>query len=275
MPTHANIPTARTNERRALIDLLHSQLEQDPRVRAAWLSGSISRGDDDWLSDIDIHVIATDESIENIVETRHSFVATAITPVLTMDMLKNAAPNGAYLLVHYPGEFGPQHVDWYWLPESGASRPGDGYMLFDRAALPGMDGEEWAKSVHQTENRPAINSTDPIDLVNHHFEFFWAMALIVSKYIVRGDHETVEYMLNMIVRTLGQIGEQLTISVPEIEPFKFDAESNRRLQFDSLRSVSKMATSIESDAVANGATIPSGAIELVEAFFDACELAAE
>jgi hypothetical protein len=30
-----------------------------------------------------------------------------------MDMMKNAPPDGACLLVHYTGESGPQHVDWF------------------------------------------------------------------------------------------------------------------------------------------------------------------
>ena len=28
-------------------------------------------------------------------------------------MMKNTPSDGAYLLVHYTGEFGPQHVDWF------------------------------------------------------------------------------------------------------------------------------------------------------------------
>ena len=77
------------------------------------MGGSITHGDDDWLSDIDLYIVKTDDSITETVSQRHAFAAMATTLVLSMDMMKNAPPNGAYLLVHYTGEFGPQHVDWF------------------------------------------------------------------------------------------------------------------------------------------------------------------
>ena len=74
----------------------------------------IANGDDDWVSDIDLYIVMTDDSIAKTVSQRHAFAAMATTPALSMDMMKNAPPDGAYLLVHYTGEFGPQHVDWFY-----------------------------------------------------------------------------------------------------------------------------------------------------------------
>jgi hypothetical protein len=54
------------------------------------------------------------------------------------------------------------------------------------------DGKVWEKEMNQTVSRPAIDSTDPVDLLNHDVKFFWAMSLIVAKYIVRGDDETLD-----------------------------------------------------------------------------------
>ncbi len=77
------------------------------------MGGSITHGDDDWLSDIDLYIVMTDDSITETVSRRHAFAAMATTLVLSMDMMKNAPPDGACLLVHYTGESGPQHVDWF------------------------------------------------------------------------------------------------------------------------------------------------------------------
>jgi hypothetical protein len=144
-------------------------------------------------------------------------------------------------------------------------------LLFDDANLPVIDGAEWAKIMHQTGGGAAIESTDSIDLANNNIEFFWAMALIVAKYIFRGEHETVEYLINMIARTLKHIGDQLEIDVPEIEPIKFDGETSREFQFESLRTVATLPKSMESSAASKGTVIPSAVIKQIEAFIEACE----
>jgi len=84
-----DIPNIRTKERNELVQNLSAHLEQDQRVRAAWLAGSIARGDDDWLSDIDIYVAVADESIEEVVQGRHEFGAQIVTPSLSMDQMRN------------------------------------------------------------------------------------------------------------------------------------------------------------------------------------------
>lgn len=271
MKPHLEIPAIRTAERRRLISQLQSQLENDVRVRTAWLSGSIARGDDDWLSDIDLHVVVTDESIAGIIDNRHSFAAVDAKPTLSMDMMKNAAPNGAYLLVHYSGEFGPQHVDWYWVPESGSNRPNDGYLLFDRADIPVVDGLAWANSVNQTDNRPAIDSREPIDLANHKLEFFWAMTLIVSKYIVREDRATVSHMLGLIARTLDEIRGFLDMALDstaaDIDTTGFDTS---RL-FQALDSITQDAITLHDQVAGRGVSIAPEAITQVTEFINACK----
>jgi len=56
-------------------------------------------------------MVMTDDSIAETVAQRHAFAAMAITPALSMDMMKNAPPEGAYLLVRYADKFDPLHVD--------------------------------------------------------------------------------------------------------------------------------------------------------------------
>jgi hypothetical protein len=239
-------------------------------VRAAWLSGSIARGDDDWLSDIDLHVAITDESIEEVVQYRHDFAAGVMPPTLSMDQMRNAPPQGGYLLVHYPGEYGPQHVDWFWQPESLAHLPGNGRLLFDKAGLPVIDGKVWEKEMHQTEIRPPIDSTDRVDLATHNLQFFWAMGLIVAKYIVRGDDETVGHMTGMIERTLDGVVESLGIT-ERLSGDSGNSATGQLAQFQALRSASDRAKSLHTDLGNLWVAVPHAGITHVERFFDACE----
>lgn len=263
-----HIPSVRTKERNDLIQKLTAHLQQDERVRAAWLAGSIARGDDDWLSDIDLYVAVTDESIEEVVRDRHDFAAQLLTPTLSMDQLRNAPPRGGYLLVHYPGEYGPQHVDWFWQPESLARCPDNGRLLFDKLGLPVIDGKVWEQEMHQTGSRPAIDSTDPIDLITHDLEFFWAMSLIVAKYIARGDDETVGHMVALIERTLGRVTDSLGVDGRTAATLE---TANQDAQFRALRAISVHAHSLHGSLRDRGIVIPSEAITQVELFFDACE----
>jgi hypothetical protein len=145
-------------------------------------------------------------------------------------------------------------------------------LLFDDANLSVIDAAEWAKIMHQTGGGTAIESTDSIDLANNNIEFSRTMSLIVAKYIFQGEHETVECMINMIGRTLKQIGDQLEIDVPEIEPIKFDGETSLKFQFESLRTVTTLAKSMESSAASKVTVIPSAVIKQIEAFIEACEV---
>ena len=133
----------RERERNLLLDRITKILERDQRVIAAWLSGSLSRGDGDGLSDIDLHIVVTDESIRDFIENRRAYAGLSTQPVLFLEAMQNAPPGGAYLLALYPGEIGPQHVDWFWQPHSNSQRPDDVDPIFDRVGLPVTSGEQW------------------------------------------------------------------------------------------------------------------------------------
>jgi hypothetical protein len=89
MSSTTNIEIVRTKEHKDLIEALRAQRDADDRVQATWLEGSIAL------------MVMTDDSIAETVAQRHAFAAMAITPALSMDMMKNAPPEGAYLLVRY------------------------------------------------------------------------------------------------------------------------------------------------------------------------------
>ena len=65
----------RRAEREALLARITESLEADGRIAAAWLFGSMGRGETDDLSDLDLRVVAYDEHIESICASRQVYTA--------------------------------------------------------------------------------------------------------------------------------------------------------------------------------------------------------
>jgi predicted nucleotidyltransferase len=183
----------RREERAALLQRAIEVLTDDGRVVAAWLFGSLGRGDADDLSDIDLWVVVSDEHIDAIRAARRDYIHSLSKPLLIEEAPQNAPPGGAYLLVLYGGEAGPHQVDWYWQPQSSARIPQDTRLLFDRAGLqpavppPTMTYEAKAKAV------------------TGKCAFFWAMVNITAKKIARGESWSVLRALDILKYTSDEV----------------------------------------------------------------------
>src|SRR5262245_48960355 len=88
-------------ERGVLLEQAVAALESDSRVVAAWLIGSLGRGDSDELSDLDLWVVVEDVHIGEVVAGRRECVARVAKPVLVEEAPQNGPPGGGYLLVLY------------------------------------------------------------------------------------------------------------------------------------------------------------------------------
>ncbi|PIW36379.1 MAG: hypothetical protein COW24_05640 [Candidatus Kerfeldbacteria bacterium CG15_BIG_FIL_POST_REV_8_21_14_020_45_12] len=62
-----------TRIHKPILDRISEALENDPRVVAAWLEGSIARGEDDDFSDIDLWISVKDRGFRPFVEEREEF----------------------------------------------------------------------------------------------------------------------------------------------------------------------------------------------------------
>lgn len=262
----------RIRERSELLDRIVAGLRDDRHVRAVWLSGSVSRGDDDALSDLDLSVVVSDESIGEFVASRKAHAAKPAPPALLMDNLANAPVGGAFLLALYAGEAGPQQVDWSWQPESGAGIPDDGKVLFNVAGLPLIPGDDWRRQVHRPPGPPLEASASIGDQLTHKIEFFWAMSVIVAKYIARRDGETVARMTRLIARTLSQAAQMSNTSVVplaygETLPASL-ASAGGGEQFEVLEGLVRDAGELGDWLVERGAILPSEAVTLIHRFFE-------
>ncbi|HYP39701.1 MAG TPA: nucleotidyltransferase domain-containing protein [Chloroflexia bacterium] len=183
----------RREERAALLQRAIEVLTDDARVVAAWLFGSLGRGDADDLSDIDLWVVVSDEHIDAIRATRREYARSLGEPILIDEAPQNAPPGGAYLLALYGGVAGPHQVDWYWQPQSSARVPQDTRVLFDRAGI-------------QSAEPPLAMTTEArAEAATGKCAFFWVMANITAKKIARREAWEVLRMLDMLKYTSDEV----------------------------------------------------------------------
>ncbi len=265
----------RWQERAELLRRIEEGLLEDFRVRAAWLTGSVARGEDDALSDLDIFIVVTDDAIADFVDNRRAYASGPARSILLMDNLANAPSSGAYLLALYECQAGPQHVDWFWQAESMARRPDDGKILFDRAELPVVPGVQWRDTVIRASGPPLGPNPSLSDLLTHKIAFFWAMSFVAAKYIARRNGGMVGRLLRLVSRTLTEASTLAPSSVTTTERYDVTVTgletASPAAQLQELRKLAGLAEVLGSQLASGGAGLPSEAVSRAYEFFDFAE----
>lgn len=166
-------------------------LKQDERVQAGWLFGSRGRGDADALSDIDLIVVAQDDSLREVIAERYDFAQQVGNPLFFLEAPRNAPPGGAYLMVCYDAPVAPHILDIYW--QSSEPVTGDKSqlrLLFEC----GGDGQRLPERKRAEE--PAAEGK-----LQHEIHYFWMMLLIVAKYVCRDPHAEEMHLLQYLPPT--------------------------------------------------------------------------
>jgi predicted nucleotidyltransferase len=170
--------------REALLKKIVTELANDERFLAAWLTGSFGRGDADEVSDLDIRLVVADAYSKSLcsrleqVSPRTAGERLALfrkfgEPALIHENNNNAPEGGTFTFVLYTGS--ALMVDWTLVPQTNAMRPFESVTLFDKA------------------NFPSSPPPEPEDLegsreaVAEQWAFFWMMAAVTAKYIIRKD----------------------------------------------------------------------------------------
>jgi len=167
--------------RDALLTRIVNALSMEPRVAAAWLTGSIGRGEHDAWSDLDLHVAVFDEQLTAFWADRQILYQRVGRPVLVQrEMPSNAQAGGHFQLVIFDG---PLEVDWNVGPLSLARRAPSHVWL---------DGSEDVPLAVA----PSLSDDGRRELCEERLVFLWAMAPIAVKYIARGQTS----------RAVGQVG---------------------------------------------------------------------
>jgi len=241
-------------ERDELLHRIQQVLNNDDRVRAAWLWGSVGRDEADELSDLDVWIVVADEYLDEVAAQRRTYVAQIGAPLVIVDAPQNAPINGAYLLAVYASDIGPHQVDWYWQAQSAACVPPDAHLLLERVTLPHSDTGPSFPGTQKPPQRSALEQ------ITHTIHFFWAMLPIVAKYIARSPTEKQIELLDLVQHPLTEVQTFLDISASVAQDEDIRSVSEPVQKLDLLRAyVTKMETMLPSTA-AHGVAIPEATI---------------
>ena len=161
-----------------------TSLSNDDRFAAAWLTGSISRDDADFVSDIDLSVVVSDQCSSSLCTRleqvsaatspeRFSFFSQFGKPALIHENNNNAPEGGTFTFVMYSDS--AIMVDWILIPQSKAKRSHNSKILFDRVGIP-VAHQPQPEGLEQRKHSVA-----------EQWAFFWMMTAVTTKYILRND----------------------------------------------------------------------------------------
>jgi predicted nucleotidyltransferase len=192
--------------REELLTGITGTLAMDERLVAGWLTGSYARGDTDALSDIDITIVAADPYSEQLCRRleqvssqtspeRYALFSQFGTPALIHENNNNAPDGGTFTFVLYAES--ALVVDWTLIPQSKAVRPLQSKRLFDKINIPVAPPPEPATL---EQSKKALSEM---------WAFFWMMAAVTIKYILRGDGVFAAHRIESLHGMIGEIERHL------------------------------------------------------------------
>jgi predicted nucleotidyltransferase len=186
------------------------RLGGDERVAAAWLFGSLARGDADELSDVDLFV-AFDGASADELDRVDVWLGELGQLSRWREDPYNAPDRGRYLEAVYPADPIPVVVDSYWQPVSASLLGADTQVLFDkvgvRRAAPGLATYALIPAVR--DGSPFAGLEVPAAGLHWRVGGFWSDLAIVAKHHARGwghaDDETAA-LWSVIAETAADVG---------------------------------------------------------------------
>ena len=190
--------------RDALLARIVAHLLADRRVAAAWLEGSFGRNEADRVSDLDLHLAIADPGSQSLCShpkprngyagaapERLALVSSFGRPAVIHENHPNAPAGGSFSFVLYSTS--AVMVDWVLTPLSLAARLPESLLLFEKTAIPVL-----AYELPLAEEQPLTD-------VSERMAFFWMMAAVSCKYIIRREDETVAWFFQVLQETLAEV----------------------------------------------------------------------
>lgn len=167
------------------LDEAAERLHGDDRVAAAWVSGSVGRGEADAWADIDLHLVACDEvdaselSDPKACDQFGDLVAWA-------DCRHNAPIGGAMCFARYIVEGELVLVDWHVWPQSWAKQTPRTFPLFQR------DGVELPATEHDGPDLIVQSERNPLPRWSREQYAVWQVCMvhIATAFPARGHDAT-------------------------------------------------------------------------------------
>jgi hypothetical protein len=130
-----------------------------------------------------------------------ALISTFGRPAVIHENHHNAPEGGSFSFVLYSTT--AVMVDWVLTPLSVAVRPPESLLLFEKTAVPVLSYEL------------PLAGEQPLNDVSERIAFFWMMAAVSCKYILRREDETVDWFFKVLQETLGEVG-RLVRPVPRL-----------------------------------------------------------
>jgi hypothetical protein len=246
---------------RLLYDI-STQLKGEDHVVAIWVTGSLGRGNGDAISDIDITVILTSEAAQLLCKRpfqqggrttpeRLELFSRFGHPAIIHENHNNAPPEGTFTFVQYDKT--ALIVDWTLAPQSQAVRPRDSRLLFDKIGIPIQLSAETLDTAERTR------------IASEKAAFFWMMACVIVKYIVREDTllfnswlDELHWLVNDVEALLS--GEEPTFDSKKRLPLALTAEEQK----EALRRVCHRMAALGPLIMEIGGYVPDEPLSAVE-----------
>jgi predicted nucleotidyltransferase len=251
---------AHAAERGQLVARASELLMADPQVSAAWLFGSLGRGDEDELSDIDLFVIVRDADHPAFVAERYALMAHLGEPLLILEAPQNWPPGGVYNMALYAATEGPLQVDWYWVRQSVGAIPSETRLLFDRANLPRLT------TPTQFDYAP-VPDRPPEEIATQDVNLFWVMLLIAAKYLARLPNEQVIPPPVDALRRTAEFAGVARDGLPTIEPTPTDPLA----RLAALRTLAQQMEEMMPAVIAHGGRVPIQIVPAAQRYLDLIE----
>lgn len=178
-------------ERSSMVTAITKALFGDERITAAWLTGSLARGDEDEFSDVDLCAVISNQRL-GIIENWLPFVSTFGEPANVHEARRNAPKGGTMISTLYMNGI---TIDWMLIPLSVAARPHDSLLIFEKEGIP-IQAE--ASKLTPEEEQAQLNDR---------LTFFWMIAAVAAKTLLRNHSGRFHEFLNTLFWTAEKIKE--------------------------------------------------------------------
>lgn len=254
--------TAFMEARAAILERITTTLKSDERFVAAWLAGSFGRGEQQWFSDLDLHVIVADEYSETLcaqpwasgartTEERLALFQQFGEPAVVFDAHANNLIGGTFTYVLY--QESALNVDWMLIPESVAHLESPAIMLFSKKELPAPPMEE-PLSVNQC-----------VEHASMYVGFFWMIAASNIQNLFHNDIVEFHTLMRWLENSLREVRAALR---RELASFTKDSRiqllTTREEQVALLRSLCDEMETLMLQVVAAGGYVPDSPRSAIE-----------
>lgn len=240
-------------DRDTLLASLTESLRADPRIRAAWMWGSIGRGEADDLSDLDPWLIVSNGSVTEMGASLRQYALQTGTFIAGGEIPQNAPPGGGFFSSLHEGRHGLLHLDCYWQSESAVKSVPERAVLFDRlqepyAALPQGTVPQESKALIR-----ANALTGDQDRIVGGIGFAWMMLSIAAKKLARDPESDMELM--MYPRPGLEDAASLLAKEGLIGPEDWSVPEGARDKVELLRVVANKTARLTEAAISRGLAI--------------------